>query len=74
MAIFKSGWMGGLILLYIFINLKENHLPPTTRHVNIISSPSSIGPRIVPFSWRPQRFKTKGGSGGTEKEKKKKSQ
>lgn len=46
-------------------------LPPTTRHVSIMSSPSSIGPSIVPFNWRPHLFKTNGCSGGTARTQKK---
>lgn len=42
-------------------------LPPVTRHVNTMSSPSSIGPSIVPFNWWPHRFNTNGYSGGTER-------
>lgn len=46
-------------------------LPPTTRHVSIMSSPSSIGPSIVPFNWRPHLFRTNGCSGGTARIQKK---
>lgn len=42
-------------------------LPPVTRHVNTMSSPSSIGPSIVPFNWWPHRFNTNGYSGGTKR-------
>ena len=43
-------------------------LPPTTLHVRIISSPSSMGPTVVLFIIRPQRSRIIGGSGKTEKE------
>lgn len=42
-------------------------LPPVTRHVNTMSSPSSIGPSTVPFNWWPHRFNTNGYSGGTKR-------
>lgn len=44
-------------------------LPPTTLHVRIISSPSSMGPTVVLFIIRPQRSRIIGGSGRTEKRK-----
>lgn len=49
----------------VYIEFISFDLPPVTRHVSTMSSPSSIGPNIVPFCWWPQRFNTNGYSGGT---------
>lgn len=48
-----------------FAGLNLDKLPPTTRHVSSISSPSSFGPIIVLFMTRPHRSRITGGSGGT---------
>lgn len=58
----RSGWKENVWKSFGFISF---NLPPVTRHVSTMSSPSSIGPNIVPFSWWPQRFNTNGYSGGT---------
>lgn len=44
------------------------HLPPTTRHERITSSPSSMGPIVVLFMLRPQRSRIIGFSGRTKGE------
>lgn len=41
------------------------YLPPTTLHDKIISSPSCMGPILVPFSCRPHRSNITGDSGKT---------
>lgn len=63
-------WHGMAFCAFVFMGNEVKSkilysLPPTTRHVSIMSSPSSIGPRMVPFSCLPHRFRTSGCSGGT---------
>lgn len=41
------------------------HLPPTTLHTSVMSSPSSTGPIVVPFSCTPNRSRIIGRSGRT---------
>lgn len=54
------------------VKLGSVYLPPTTRQVITISSPSCFGPNCVPFSWRPQRSSMSGCSGSTKIAKQKK--
>lgn len=47
--------------------IKVRHLPPTTRHTSVMSSPSSTGPIDVPLSCTPNRSNIIGRSGRTAK-------
>lgn len=64
---------GNCVCIYVYYRYRKKGgieflgLPPVTRHVNTMSSPSSIGPSIVPFNWWPHRFNTNGYSGGTKR-------
>lgn len=64
-----------LVCMYVCIGVlglsssfvvSQLNLPPTTRQVITISSPSCLGPNWVPFSWRPQRSMMIGCSGSTK--------